>query len=353
MVSRDAKIGNGQLVKRLLLQKIKCMLKMGVMGAGHLGRIHLKLLKEIKEYQLTGFYDRDAKVCREVASEMGIPVFSSPVELIEQCDVVDVVTPTVSHFEVASAVLKKSKHLFIEKPLANTPEEGSMLMELAREANVKVQVGHVERFNPAFVAAVNHINNPMFIETHRLAQFNPRGTDVSVVHDLMIHDIDIILSLVPSGIKKINTSGVAVVSDTPDIANVRIEFDNGCVANLTASRISLKNMRKSRFFQRDAYISVDFLKKTSEIVKIKNVTGTPDPLAVLIDLGPGKESRQLYFENPRVEESNAIREELRELAGAILQNRKPLVDIYDGYRALEVAHEIADKIKKRTSQLAS
>lgn len=328
------------------------MLRMGVMGAGHLGRIHLKLLKEIEEYQLIGFYDHDEEVRRVVSSEMGIHAFSDRDDLIERCDVIDIVTPTVSHFEVASAALKKSKHLFVEKPLANTPEEGRMLMELSREAHVKVQVGHVERFNPAFVAAVNHINNPMFIETHRLAQFNPRGTDVSVVHDLMIHDIDIILSLVPSGIKKINTSGVAVVSDTPDIANVRIEFDNGCVANLTASRISLKNMRKSRFFQRDAYISVDFLKKAAEIVKIKNVTSTPDPLAVMIDLGPGKESRQLYFENPKVEESNAIREELKELARAIYKNRRPLVDINDGFKALEVAHEIADKIKKRTTQLA-
>lgn len=325
---------------------------MGVMGAGHLGRIHLKLLKDIEEYQLTGFYDRDAKVRDEVSSGLGIRAFSDPDTLIDQCEVIDIVTPTNSHFEVASAALKKSKHLFIEKPLANTPEEGRKLMALAREANVKVQVGHVERFNPAFVASVKHIENPMFIETHRLAQFNPRGTDVSVVHDLMIHDIDIILSLVPSGIRKINTSGVAVVSDTPDIANVRIEFDNGCVANLTASRISLKNMRKSRFFQRDAYISVDFLTKASEIVKIKNVTGTSDPLAVMIDLGPGKESRQLYFENPKVEESNAIREELKELARAILHNRRPLVDIFDGLRALEVAHEIADKIKKRTSQPA-
>lgn len=328
------------------------MLRMGVMGAGHLGRIHLKLLKEIEEYQLIGFYDRDEEVRSAVSSELGIKAFSDRDALIDLCDVIDVVTPTVSHFEVASVALKKSKHLFIEKPLANTPEEGRTLMELSRKANVKVQVGHVERFNPAFVAAAKHIDNPMFIETHRLAQFNPRGTDVSVVHDLMIHDIDIILSLVPSGIKKINTSGVAVVSDTPDIANVRIEFDNGCVANLTASRISLKNMRKSRFFQRDAYISVDFLKKSAEIVKIKNVSGTPDPLAVMIDLGPGKESRQLYFENPKVEESNAIREELIELARAIQQNRRPAVDIYDGCKALDVAHEIADKIKKRTSQLA-
>jgi predicted dehydrogenase len=219
------------------------------------------------------------------------------------------------------------------------------MMGLAEEANVKVQVGHVERFNPAFIAAQGFIKQPLFIETHRLAQFNPRGTDVSVVLDLMIHDIDIVLSTVKSTIKKISTSGVAVVSDTPDIANARIEFDNGCVANLTASRISLKNMRKTRFFQKDAYISVDFLKKSSEIVRLKEVEGTPDPFAMTIDLGEGKGSKQIYFENPKIQESNAIKEELTSFAESILNDKVPMVSIHDGYEALVVAHQIADKLK--------
>jgi predicted dehydrogenase len=238
-----------------------------------------------------------------------------------------------------------SKHVFIEKPLANTVQEARDLMRLAKEADVKVQVGHVERFNPAFISALPYLGQPMFIETHRLAQFNPRGTDVSVVLDLMIHDIDIVLSVVKSSVKKISTSGVAVVSDTPDIANARIEFDNGCVANLTASRISLKNMRKSRFFQKDAYISVDFLKKSTEVVRLKEVEGTPDPLAVILDLGEGKPSKQIWFENPSVDESNAIREELRTFAQAILEDKKPQVTIEDGFEALHVAHQIADKLK--------
>lgn len=328
------------------------MLRIGVLGAGHLGKIHLKLIKEIPEYQLTGFYDADPAVREKVASDMGITAFDQMDQLIDSCDVIDVVTPTVFHFEGASAALRKAKHVFIEKPLANTLDEGRLLMDLAREARVKVQVGHVERFNPAFIAASPYIENPMFIETHRLAQFNPRGTDVSVVLDLMIHDIDVVLSVVKSEVSKINTSGVAVVSDTPDIANARIEFQNGCVANLTASRISLKNMRKTRFFQRDAYISVDFLKKTSEIVKIKTVEGEPDPLAAIIDLGPGRGTRQIYFENPEVQESNAIQNELSTFARSIANDTRPVVDIQDGFRALEVAHLIADKIKARTTILA-
>lgn len=322
------------------------MLKIGVLGAGHLGKIHLRQIRELPElFELVGFFDAQPEVAQSVAAEFGITAFSSQEELINRVDVVDVVTPTLFHMEGAGKALRRSKHVFIEKPLANTLQEARELMRLAQEADMKVQVGHVERFNPAFKAALPYLNQPMFIETHRLAQFNPRGTDVSVVLDLMIHDIDIVLSVVRSSVKKINTSGVAVVSDTPDIANARIEFDNGCVANLTASRISLKNMRKSRFFQRDAYISVDFLEKSAEIVRLKEVEGDPDPLAVLLELGEGKPVKQIYFENPSVEESNAIREELRSFAHSVMDDKIPLVSIDDGYAALNIAHQIADKLK--------
>jgi predicted dehydrogenase len=318
------------------------MLKIGVLGAGHLGKIHINLLKEISAFELVGFYDPDQSKADQIKD---VKYFSSMDELMDVCDVIDIVTPTVNHYECAVKALRNSKHIFIEKPLANTIQEAKDMMGLAEEANVKVQVGHVERFNPAFIAAQGFIKQPLFIETHRLAQFNPRGTDVSVVLDLMIHDIDIVLSTVKSTIKKISTSGVAVVSDTPDIANARIEFDNGCVANLTASRISLKNMRKTRFFQKDAYISVDFLKKSSEIVRLKEVVGTPDPFAMTIDLGEGKGSKQIYFENPKIQESNAIKEELTSFAEAILNDKVPLVSIHDGYEALVIAHQIADKLK--------
>ena len=321
------------------------MIKIGILGAGHLGKIHIRLLKEIENFEVIGFYDANPEAAKLVEQEFEIKCFDSIEELLDLVDAVDIVTPTITHYTCASKAIKKSKHIFIEKPVTNTIEEAKTLIGLSKEANVKVQVGHVERFNPAFIAAQGFIKQPLFIETHRLAQFNPRGTDVSVVLDLMIHDIDIVLSTVKSTIKKISTSGVAVVSDTPDIANARIEFDNGCVANLTASRISLKNMRKTRFFQKDAYISVDFLKKSSEIVRLKEVIGTPDPFAMTIDLGEGKGSKQIYFENPKIQESNAIKEELTSFAEAILNDKVPMVSIHDGYEALVIAHQIADKLK--------
>ncbi len=321
------------------------MLKIGVLGAGHLGKIHLRLLKEIPAYELIGFYDPNESNAAAVALETGLKAFSTIEQLMKEVDVVDIVTPTVSHYDCAVKALRLSKHVFIEKPLANTLLEAKKLLALSKEANVKVQVGHVERFNPAFIAARGYIHQPMFIETHRLAQFNPRGTDVSVVLDLMIHDIDIVMHIVNSNVKKISTSGVAVVSDTPDIANARIEFANGCVANLTASRISLKNMRKTRFFQKDAYIAVDFLKKSAEVVRLKAVEGEVDPLAVTIDLGANKGTKQIYFENPKVEESNAIKEELISFAECISTNQEPKVTIEDGFLALQIAHQIADKLK--------
>lgn len=321
------------------------MLKIGVIGAGHLGKIHIRLLKEISDFELVGFFDLSEENRINVEQEFGVKAFNNMDDLINVVDAVDIVTPTLSHFDCAAKALKLSKHVFIEKPITNTVEEAKQLIELSEEANVKVQVGHVERFNPAFTSALPFINNPMFIETHRLAQFNPRGTDVPVVLDLMIHDLDIILSVVKSNIKKINASGVAVVSDTPDIANARIEFDNGCVANLTASRISLKNMRKTRLFQRDAYVAIDFLEKESEIVKLQNVEGDPDPLAVILELGEGKGQKQINFEKPKVKEVNAIQEELQQFANSINLNRTPPVSIHDGYNALDVAHKIVEKLK--------
>lgn len=321
------------------------MLKIGVIGAGHLGKIHLKCIKLISDYELVGFFDLDEENRKKVSEEFGLKAYDSMEKLIDSVDVVDIVTPTLSHYDCAVKSLKKSKHVFIEKPITNTVEEAKELIGISEEANVKVQVGHVERFNPAFVAARPFVDTPMFIETHRLAQFNPRGTDVPVVLDLMIHDLDIILSVVNSNIKRINASGVAVVSDTPDIANARIEFDNGCVANLTASRISLKNMRKTRLFQRDAYISIDFLEKESEVVRLQNVEGEVDPLSVVLDLGEGKGKKQIYFEKPGVQETNAIQEELQQFANAINNNTTPLVSIHDGFNALDVAHKIVEKLK--------
>ena len=327
-------------------------LKIGVLGAGHLGKIHLKLLSETEGFDLVGFYDPDPKQTSFVEEQFGIRSFSSIDDLIDAVDAVDVVTPTLSHFDCASKALRRSKHVFVEKPVTNTLEEAEDLMKLSHEANVKVQVGHVERFNPAFIAAQPYITKPMFIESHRLAQFNPRGTDVPVVMDLMIHDLDIILSIVQSNIKKISASGVPVVSNTPDIANARIEFANGCVANITASRISLKNMRKTRLFQHDAYVAIDFLKKKTEVVRLDDENSNPNPNDLFIEL-PDNVKRKINFEFPEIEETNAIQEELRSFRKCIEDNSQPVVTIQDGYQALQVAHEIVSKLDLSSDFLTS
>lgn len=328
------------------------MLKIGVLGAGHLGKIHLKCIQQIPEYVLVGFFDADQENATKVAREFGIKSFESLDALIEATEVVDIVTPTVSHFSCASKALKKKRHVFIEKPVVATPEEANALIDLAKEAHVKVQVGHVERFNPAFLAAKSSINSPLFIEAHRLAQFNPRGTDVPVVLDLMVHDIDIVLSVIKSPVKKVSASGVAIVSDTADITNARIEFENGAVANLTASRISLKNMRKVRLFQPDAYITVDFLDKKTEIVRLSTIEKEPDdPMAMVIDLGKGKGMKQLYFEKPEIEAVNAIKMELERFYEAITFNQTPAVTVEDGVKVLQLAYQILDEINKAASQL--
>ena len=317
------------------------MLKVGVLGAGHLGKIHLRLLQESKKYELIGFYDPSEENTKEVALEFGYTSFSSIASLIDAVDVVDIVTPTLSHFDCAKQSIEKGRHIFIEKPITKTVLEAEAIKTLASQYHVQGQVGHVERFNPSFTAVKEMIDNPMFIESHRLAEFNPRGTDVPVVLDLMIHDIDIILSVINSKVKTVHASGVAVISDTPDIANARIEFENGCVANLTASRISMKNMRKTRFFQKDAYISVNFLSKESEVVKMKEVPENPDEFAMILQNAEGVK-KQIYFENPAIENNNAILDELESFADAIQTNSTPVVTLSQGAEALRVAQMIID-----------
>jgi predicted dehydrogenase len=315
------------------------MLKVGVLGAGHLGKIHLKLLDESSKYDLIGFYDPDIANGQRVEKEFDYKYFEQLDDLIDSVEVVDIVTPTLSHYNCAIKAISKGKHIFIEKPITNTLEEAEHIRILVSENNLRGQVGHVERFNPAFKAIRSEIKNPMFIECHRLAEFNPRGTDVPVVLDLMIHDIDIILSVVQSPVLSIQANGVSVISETPDIANARIEFENGCIANLTASRISLKNMRKSRFFQKDAYISVDFLEKKTEVVKMKNAPKNPGDFDMILQNAEGQK-KQIYFENPNIVPNNAILDELETFAEAIKNNTKPIVTLRDGANALKVAHQI-------------
>lgn len=325
---------------------MKKILTVGVAGAGHLGKIHLKCLSELPEhYRVVGIYDLNADTAQAVAENYNIKNFTSIEEMIEEVDVLDIVTPTLSHFDCATKAMRSYKHVFIEKPVTHTVKEARKLLALQEEAGVQVQVGHVERFNPAFTSVKDIIEAPGFIESHRLAEFNPRGTDVSVVLDLMIHDIDIVLSTVKSEVKKINASGVAVISETPDICNARIEFTNGCTANLTASRISLKNMRKTRLFQRDAYIAIDFLERESEVVTMHTPEGEPDPLAITIDPGNGQKTKIIQFDKPEIKPINAIKEELRTFAESIDKGTRPVVTLEDGVKALEVAHQILNKLE--------
>ncbi|MCF6406734.1 Gfo/Idh/MocA family oxidoreductase [Chitinophaga filiformis] len=322
------------------------MLKIGIFGVGHLGKIHLSQWATMKDVELVGFFDPGNANADSVAQQYQIPRFASAEELIQASDAIDIIAPTTQHFKLCEQAIRNGKHIFVEKPMTNTMEEAKTLVKLVEEANIKFQVGHVERFNPAFLALKGHELKPMFIEVHRLAEFNPRGTDVSVILDLMIHDIDIILSIVQSTVNRISASGVAVMSDTPDIANVRIEFHNGCVANLTSSRISLKKMRKMRLFQKDAYIGIDFLDKKTEIIKLK----TPEDEGLFtLDIETNSGKKTIAIDNPEIKQVNAIRMELELFRDSILLNKPVPVNAIDGLQAMEVAHQILAKINKSLS----
>ena len=316
-------------------------LKVGVIGAGYLGKYHIENWKSIAGATLVGFYDPDKENAIAVSDKFELPCFETGEDLIEHCDVVDIAAPTDHHAFWCEKAIKKGKHVFVEKPLAASMEEARRIVELTRESGIRLQVGHVERFNPALLAVQGLDLHPMFIEVHRLAQFNPRGTEVSVILDLMIHDIDIILSIVKSGVKNISASGVAVLTDTPDIANVRMEFDNGCVANLTSSRISMKKMRKIRLFQKDAYIGIDFLEKKAEVIKLK---GEADEKTFSFDIETPGGKKTIAIATPPIPQVNAIQREWESFLEAIRNNSRPVVSEMDGLLAMEVAHQILEKI---------
>jgi predicted dehydrogenase len=317
------------------------MLRVGVFGVGHLGKFHLNNWKEINGVKVVGFFDPNNDNANQVIEQYGLKRYMDEEKLMDACDIIDVITPTDHHFSVCMQAVRKGKHVFVEKPLAHTIKEGRDLVSMVKEANIKMQVGHVERFNPAFLAIKDLNVNPMFIEVHRLAQFNPRGTEVSVILDLMIHDIDIILSLVKSDVKNISANGVAVMTNTPDIANVRIEFNNGCVANLTSSRISMKKMRKMRLFQPNSYIGIDFLEKKTEVIKLKQPNDT-NVFSFDIETQTGKKT--IAIANPVIQSENAIKLELESFVASIINNTPTVVSEIDGFLAMEVAHQILEKI---------
>lgn len=327
-------------------------IKVGVVGVGHLGSLHAKMFSEIQGVEFVGVYDIDEAKNKNVAHEFNVKAFRNLDELLDDVDAVSIATPTSTHFEIGKAAVEKSIHTFIEKPITGTVEEAEKLLRLALNNGTKIQVGHIERFNPALLALENYHLKPMFIESHRLSQFNPRGTDVAVVLDLMIHDIDIILSLVRSPVEKIDANGVAVISDNIDIANARIQFQNGCVANVTASRISQRKMRKMRLFQRDAYISLDFSEGLAEVFRLVDASNKEiKPTMMLGQIDAGKVKRNIVYEQPEVKEINALKCELEFFIRSIQENSEPLVTAEDGKRALEVAHEIMEKIKVQKFQI--
>jgi len=313
------------------------MLNIGIVGVGHLGRIHAEILQKSDFFNLIGVFDINQETSIKLSKRLSIKNFTNFNQLLKECDVVDIVTPTNNHFNYARQALKKGKHIFIEKPITKKTEEALELIKLSKKSNSKIQIGYIERFNPAFVSVKNQINHPVFFETHRLNTFNKRGTDVSVILDLMIHDIDILLHIVNSKIKNINANGISIISKSPDIANARIEFENGCVANLTASRISMKKMRKTRVFQKDAYISIDFLNKKSEVVKITEKNSL-NPFKPSIEINGTK--KQINIKKPKIKNTNALEDELISFSKCINNNLNPNVSVYDGYESLKVAYNI-------------
>jgi predicted dehydrogenase len=317
----------------------------GIIGVGHLGAIHAKVARQMTSLDLVGVYDTDASRGQMVADQVGVPCFGTMEELLDQVDAVSIVVPTVHHFEVAQKALEHGCHIFLEKPITATVDEARRIVHLAKKAGKKLQVGHIERFNPAVLALKEYSFEPMFIESHRLSPFNPRGTDVSVILDLMIHDLDIILALVDQPLSSIDASGVAVVSDTEDIANVRLTFANGAVANITTSRISVKAMRKMRIFQKNMYISIDFLQKQSEIFQLARADAPGGKGLPVATIGEGDRARQVLYERPEVPEVNSMELELSKFAQAINKGEHTPVTGEDGLRALDVAATILRKIR--------
>ncbi len=316
-------------------------MRIGLVGVGHLGKIHLKCLLRTS-FELSGIYDTDENAIKYIKENYNIKIFSSLEDLILASDCVDIVSPTVFHYEIAKKCIEAGKHIFIEKPLTETTAQAMELVSLADKYQVKVQVGHVERYNPAIRSLKNIDFKPKFIEGHRLAIFNPRGTDVSVVLDLMIHDIDIILSMIKDEVKDVRANGVCIVSSTPDICNARIEFMGGAVANLTASRISMKNMRKIRVFQDDAYISLDFLDKEAQVIKIEKDVEGDNFSGMTIHTNDGL--KRITIESPEIMQNNAIEDELNDFYNALVFDAPVLVTIKDGFKALELAYIIQNKI---------
>ena len=321
-------------------------LKVGVIGTGHLGKLHIKMFKSMDNCELIGIFDSNSEQLNLVSSEYGVQSSKTIDELLKKVDAVSIAATTTAHHEIAKKCFEFGVHVFIEKPITATIKEAEDLVNISEKKNLNLQVGHIERFNPALVAMEKYISEPKFIQTDRLAQFNPRGTDVAVVLDLMIHDIDIILSLVKSDVVDVQANGVAVVSDHLDIANARLQFENGAVANVTASRISQKKLRKMRIFQKDSYIALDFVTGVAESYRLVAPDAEVNPSLISFgEIGVGEKRKKLVYEQPEQKELNALQYELQLFVNSVLNKTKPVVSGVDGLRALKVAQIIIQKIE--------
>jgi predicted dehydrogenase len=311
------------------------LLRIGVIGVGHLGKHHARLLKEVAGCAVEGIYDANTKAAETIAREHGLRTFGSPDELLAAVDAVTIATPTVTHHEVGMAALERGVHTFIEKPLTPTIDEARDLLETSRRKGVELQVGHVERFNGAVLAVRDLINDPRFIEVHRLSPFPDRSTDIGVILDVMIHDIDILLSLVRSRVAKIDAIGTSVVTNREDIANARITFESGCVANVTASRVSYQTMRKIRIFEPDRYISVDYHKQ--DAVMFRKKPGVDRIQSV----------RDIERVTPKITKTEPLRLELEAFVAACRGAAPRAATGEEGLNAIAVGLEIGRQIAER------
>lgn len=319
-------------------------MKIGLIGLGHLGKIHLKCLRQIDNWNIVGYYDVNPDVIIE-----GLEKFDSPLDLLQNCDAIDIVSSTSSHYKLIELAITMDKHVFVEKPMCSTYAQAVKIERLMANRSCILQVGHVERYNPAITSIKDLDLKPVFIDVDRLAPFNLRGTDVSVVMDLMIHDLDIILDLVKDEVVKVDANGIAIVSEAPDICNARIEFKKGCVANVTASRISMKQMRKIRIFQKDAYVNLDFLTKKSQIIQLKDEQSRNMENGIEIETALGK--RYIQIDEPETFDSNAIKNELEDFYNSIVGDIAPLVGIKEASAAIDLAERISQSVELNVKKL--
>ena len=324
----------------------KSIVRIGVVGVGHLGKFHVQQYQTIHNVDCVGIFDVDSKCAGGVSRAYNVKSYKNLDDLLSRCDAVSICTPTSTHYSVAKQALNLGCHVFIEKPITTNIAEAEKLILLSDNNKKMIQVGHIERFNPAFCAFNKESVRPEFIESHRLAPFNIRGTDVDVILDLMIHDIDILLQIIQSDINQINASGVSILSDTIDMANTRIEFANGCVANLTASRISQKQLRKFRIFEKNIYTNIDFLNPCVETYMLSNKQPEKDGSYIVVNENSEK---FILYDKPNIVSHNALKVELEAFIQSITNCINPAVSAKDGLAALQVAIQIRDQINSKNN----